>query len=70
MFREFKAIAAALMILLAGCASTGGSKSASIRQAEYKLDQDYVNQVNAQARASGVTVLWMNLPVTRVDKRD
>ena len=57
--------ATALFILvLAGCASNGGSRFA--KEEKFVVDQAYVDAVNHVSRQTGVRVTWVNPPTQRV----
>jgi hypothetical protein len=56
--------AAVLVLVLAGCASNGGSRFA--KEEKFVVDQAYVDAVNHVSRQTGVRVTWINPPTKRV----
>ncbi|MCB1552219.1 MAG: hypothetical protein KDJ14_00320 [Xanthomonadales bacterium] len=55
------ACVASLILLAAGCASSGSSYAAT-KVSPFSVDQTYMGQVEAIARRRGVDVHWVNPP--------
>ncbi|HPG94974.1 MAG TPA: hypothetical protein PLR28_10510 [Dokdonella sp.] len=55
--------AAAVLMVLPGCASNGNSRYAA--EKKFVVDQDYVDAVNEASRRNGVRVTWVNPPTRR-----
>lgn len=53
-----------VLLLLAGCASSGGNRYAS--EEKFVVDKAYVAAVERTARDRGVRVQWVNPPTKRV----
>lgn len=63
------AVAVGLVLGLAGCATTTApTYHAQLKPIENQLDHEKMNSIDARARMRGVRVVWVNLPVKRVDE--
>ncbi|SFM96202.1 hypothetical protein [Dokdonella immobilis] len=55
---------AVFILVLAGCASNGGSRF--VKEEKFVVDTEYVDAVNHVSRQTGVRVTWVNPPTKRV----
>ncbi|WP_194756167.1 hypothetical protein [Aliidiomarina indica] len=59
-------LSALVAVLLMGCTSAGSYSSNS----RYVVDWEKVDRIESAARAQGVEVVWVQVPMKRVNKVD
>lgn len=59
-------LTALVAMLLMGCTSAGGYGSNS----RYVVDWEKVDRIESAARAQGVEVVWVQVPMKRVEKSE
>ncbi len=68
MKRQLFVVVVVFLMVLPACASHGRTQYAN--DSHIVVDQQYVNEVNAFSRKTGVSVTWINPPTKRVPFKD